>query len=218
MNLEHLRKDIELDADLPGAHLQLNSTWGLFSPRAIDQGSRLLLAYLDVQQDDITLDMGCGYGPLGLAIAQQSVAGHVHLIDKDFVAVDYARANAQRNQLDNTTIYLSNGFSAVPKDLSLSLVVSNLPAKVGNELFFITFYDAYQRFATGWAHRSGYHQWFKKFYKTRIYRSIWQLLQTETECRLHGVYGNSLAIGANRLITALAGRGVAGNCAMALFA
>jgi len=44
---------------------------------------------------------------------------------------------------------LSNGFSAVPLDLPLSLVVSNLPAKVGNEFFQITFDDARRRMQPG---------------------------------------------------------------------
>ena len=93
--------------------------------------------------------MGCGYGPLGLAIASQCPQGQVHLVDKDFIAVEYTQANAKRNNLANAQAYLSNGFSAVPADLPLSLVVSNLPAKVGNEMFYITFTDAHRRMQPG---------------------------------------------------------------------
>ncbi|MEE9321819.1 MAG: methyltransferase [Granulosicoccus sp.] len=149
MSIDHLREDLVLDTHLLGASLRFHSTWGLFSPRAIDDGSRLLLDHLTVSSDEVALDIGCGYGPLGLAIAKQASAGQVHLIDKDFVAVDYARANAVRNGIDNVEIYLSNAFSAVPADLPLSLVVSNLPAKVGNELFHITFSDAHARMQPG---------------------------------------------------------------------
>ena len=132
-----------------GSSLCLHTTWGLFSPRAIDEGSTLLLEHLEVHDDDIVLDLGCGYGPLGLSIAKQASQGRVHLVDKDFVAVDYCRDNASRNQINNAEIYLSNGFSAVPEDLPLSLVVSNLPAKVGNEFFQITFDDANRRMRPG---------------------------------------------------------------------
>lgn len=144
-DVDKLRHDQILNAELLGNTLQFNTTWGLFSPRAIDDGTLLLLDHLQVSRDDIALDMGCGYGPLGLAIASSCTSGVVHLVDKDFVAVDYAKANAERNNLANTEVYLSNGFSAVPEDLRLSLVVSNLPAKVGNEMFYIAFYDAYRR-------------------------------------------------------------------------
>lgn len=149
MSIDALREDLVLDADLPGARLRLHSTWGLFSPREVDAGSRLLLEHLNVREDECALDLGCGYGPLGLAIARQAPLGRVHLVDRDFVAIDYARENARRNALDNVEVYLSNGFGAVAPDLALSLVVSNLPAKVGNELFRLLFHDAHARMVPG---------------------------------------------------------------------
>ncbi len=149
MKLEDLRKDLVINTSLAGHSVRLHSTWGLFSPRAIDEGSVLLLDHLDVKSDDIALDMGCGYGPIGLSIAQRATQGSVHMVDKDFLAVDYANANAERNKLPNARAYLSNGFSHVESDLPLSLVVSNLPAKVGNEFFQIMFADAHQRMQPG---------------------------------------------------------------------
>jgi len=149
MSIDELRRDQVIDADLPGVRLRLHATWGLFSPRAIDAGSRLLLEHLDVRANEVALDLGCGYGPIGLAIARQAPAGRVHLIDRDFVAVDYSRANAERNRLDNVEVYLSNGFAAVAPELPLTLVVSNLPAKVGNELFRLIFHDAHARMVPG---------------------------------------------------------------------
>ena len=149
MSLDHLRKDLVINTTVAGHKLCLHSTWGLFSPRAVDEGSELLLQHLEVFSDDIALDMGCGYGPLGLSIAQRATAGSVHMLDKDFLAVDYANANAQRNFLPNARAYLSNGFSHVDPALKLSLVVSNLPAKVGNEFFQILFNDAHRQMQPG---------------------------------------------------------------------
>ena len=71
------------------------------------------------------------------------------MLDKDFLAVDYANANAERNGLSNARAYLSNGFSHVDPALKLSLVVSNLPAKVGNEFFQILFDDAHRQMQPG---------------------------------------------------------------------
>ncbi|MBX2878866.1 MAG: methyltransferase [Granulosicoccus sp.] len=149
MSVEQLRKDIVLETTLAGHDLVLHSTWGLFSPKSVDEGSLLLLDYLAIRDDDLALDMGCGYGPLGLSIAQQATRGHVHMVDKDFLAIDYAAANAQRNHLNNTSVYLSNGFSHVDRELQFSLVVSNLPAKVGNEFFQILFHDACRQMQPG---------------------------------------------------------------------
>lgn len=149
MQLDKLREDLCLHCELLGSPFNLHTTWGLFSPRSIDEGTLLLLDHLEVATDEVALDLGCGYGPLGLAIARQASRGRVHLIDRDFIAVDYTRANAERNAIDNVEIYLSNSFSAVAADLPLSLVVSNLPAKVGNELFYLTFHDAHARMQPG---------------------------------------------------------------------
>jgi len=149
MSLAQLKKDLVIDASLAGGSLQLHTTWGLFSPRGIDEGSALLLDHLHVEPDDVALDMGCGYGPLGLSIAQRAVNGAVHMVDKDFLAVEYANANAKRNNLPNAQAYLSNGFSHVDPELRFSLVVSNLPAKVGNEFFQIMFDDAFQAMQPG---------------------------------------------------------------------
>ncbi len=148
-DVDKLRPDQIINAELLGTPLTFHTTWGLFSPRAIDDGTLLLLDHLQIARNEIVLDMGCGYGPLGLAIASLCTDGQVHLVDKDFVAVEYTAANAKRNNLTNTHVYLSNGFSAVPQDLALTTVVSNLPAKVGNEMFYISFYDAHQRMQPG---------------------------------------------------------------------
>ena len=54
------------------------------------------------------LDLGCGYGPIGLALARQCHKGQVHMIDKDFVAVELANDNAKRNGITNAKAYLSD--------------------------------------------------------------------------------------------------------------
>ena len=152
MNLDALRRDLVLDAELPGARLRLHATWGLFSPRGIDAGTRLLLEVLEregIGAGTAALDVGCGYGPIGLALAKAAPDADVHLIDRDFVAVDYARANAARNGIANARAYLSDGFSAVPGDVRFDLVASNLPAKVGNELYRLLFADAHARMNPG---------------------------------------------------------------------
>ena len=69
MTVEHLRKDLVVTTDLVGRSFTFKTTWGIFSPRAIDDGTLLLLDHLEVKPDDIALDMGCGYGPICNAIA-----------------------------------------------------------------------------------------------------------------------------------------------------
>jgi len=149
MSVEHLRKDLVFTTELVGRPFTFHTTWGIFSPRGIDEGTLLLLDHLQVEKDDVALDMGCGYGPIGLSIAEQARNGHVHMVDKDFLAIEYAASNALRNGLSNIEAYLSNGLSHVSGDVRFNLVVSNLPAKVGNEFFQIMFHDVHRQMSPG---------------------------------------------------------------------
>ena len=162
--IEELKKDITLKANLCGNSLEFKTTWGLFSPEAIDAGTELLLNTLkktdqgqtstDLKKFSINktldiLDLGCGYGPIGIALGKIATSGSIHLIDKDFVAVEYAEKNAKLNGIENSKCYLSNGFSAVPKDARFDLIISNLPAKISKEFFWILFAEANEHLKPG---------------------------------------------------------------------
>ncbi len=146
--LDKIRSDIEFRESVRGIELAYRTTWGLFSPKNVDEGSRLLLDHLEINDDDDTLDLGCGYGPLGLTMARLAPQGTSVLVDKDFVAVEYSRRNAELNRIGNTEIFLSNGFDQIG-DRSFDLIVSNLPAKTGKELYYLYFYDALVRMNPG---------------------------------------------------------------------
>ncbi len=147
-DLERLRRDIVFDTELRGRRLRFHSTWGLFSPREIDAGTRLLVERVEVARDDHCLDLGCGYGAIGCALAAAAPGGRTLMVDKDFVAVDYARANAERNGLGHCEARLSNGFAQVP-ETGFDLIASNIPAKVGKELLWLLLGDACRRLRPG---------------------------------------------------------------------
>lgn len=143
--LDELRADIRFTAELGGRNLRIHSTWGLFSPRGIDEGTRLLLRHTEVRATDDCLDLGCGYGPIGLALAVLASEGRTLMVDKDFVAVDYSNRNARRNGIGNARAQLSNGFDQIDSDLRFDLVASNIPAKVGKEMLSLYLHDALER-------------------------------------------------------------------------
>ncbi len=147
--VERLREDIVFKTSINNVDFEFRSTWGIFSPRAIDEGTRLLLDHVQVERGDNCLDLGCGYGPLGLALATMAPDGRSCLIDKDYIAVEFARKNAEINDIHNVDIFLSNGFSNIPRSQRFDLIVSNLPAKAGKELFYLYFYDALVRMEPG---------------------------------------------------------------------
>lgn len=146
--IEHLREDLRFQATLRGQTLNFRSTWGLFSPREVDEGSRLLLDHIQVAADADCLDLGCGYGVIGLTLARLAPGGHTTLVDKDFVAIDYCRKNIALNSIENADACLSNGFDAI-QDRRFDVIASNIPAKVGNELMTLFFYDAQRQLRTG---------------------------------------------------------------------
>lgn len=147
--LAALKQDLQFETDLMGNRFTFNTTWGLFSPRGIDEGTDLLLNYLQVGANETILDIGCGYGPLGLAMGAHAKEGEVHMVDKDYLAVEYANRNAAQNELPHCKAYLSNGLSAVSDELRFDTVVSNIPAKVGRELLTILLCESYRQMKPG---------------------------------------------------------------------
>lgn len=136
-----LRKDLRIETKLAGHSLRFKTTWGLFSPRQIDAGTKLLVEKIQISPDAHCLDMGCGYGPIGIALAKQCPDGHVLMVDKDFVAIQYTEENIALNGLSNAKAALCNGFEKV--EGKFDCITSNIPAKVGNELLTIWMYDAH---------------------------------------------------------------------------
>jgi len=148
-DIPQLKKDLSIQATLLGHDLTLKTRWGVFSPRAIDDGTLLLMKYLDIDECDKCLDLGCGYGPIGLSVAKSCPQGEVHMVDKDFVAVELSNNNAKLNHIDNAQAYLSDAFLSVNKDNYFDQIISNVPAKVGREQLSIILYDAYDALKPG---------------------------------------------------------------------
>ncbi|UNU73828.1 methyltransferase [Moraxella nasovis] len=143
------RNDITFTQDVLGKPFSFATTWGIFSPEKLDDGSLMLLDYIDFKDDDTSIDLGCGYGVLGMTAARECPNGQHFLIDKDFVAVEYARLNCEKNGLKNTHVQLSNGFNQVDNTQKFSLVMSNLPAKASKEQHYLYLLDAYERMEMG---------------------------------------------------------------------
>ena len=139
---ERLKQDIVFRQRVRGFELAFRSTWGLFSARRIDEGTAMLIDRLELAPGATALDLGAAYGAVGLVMAKLCPQGQVHMVDKDFVAVEYARINAEANRLTNCQVYLSNAFSCVPAKVRFDVIAANLPANVGGEMLSIILSDA----------------------------------------------------------------------------
>ncbi len=143
------REDLRFEESVLGKPMKFTSTWGLFSPEKLDDGSLMLLDHIEFRPADSSIDLGCGYGILGMTAARECPQGQHLLIDKDFVAIEYAKKNCAVNNLTNTDVQLSNGFRHVDPKRKFDLVMSNLPAKASKEQHYLYLLDAYNAMTPG---------------------------------------------------------------------
>lgn len=146
--IRKLKEDIVFETNLRDFPIVFHTTYGLFSPKEIDEGTLLLLKHLEIKPEDKTLDLGCGYGPIGLTMAKLAPHGRTHMTDNNFTAVNFAKKNTSLNHIVNTRIYLSNGFNTIDEN-NFDVIASNLPAKIGKELFWIFLHDAKEHLKPG---------------------------------------------------------------------
>ncbi|MEH6456134.1 MAG: methyltransferase [Cocleimonas sp.] len=142
--LDEYRKDIKFTEILCDQTLSYNSTWGIFSPREIDAGTKLMMKYIEINPSDDCFDLGCGYGPIGLTMAKLAPQGNTLLVDKDFMAVEYSNKNAAVNKITNAKAMLSNGFQHIDAKQRFDVIASNVPAKVGKEMMSLMLHDAHK--------------------------------------------------------------------------
>ena len=133
-----------------GTHeLQFIVSQEIFSSLDIDKGTQRLLRSLlfeNINSYSKALDLGCGYGPIGIALKKLSPNSEVHMVDIDSISLDYAVENSKLNGVENVKVYPSVGFDQVI-DRDFDLIVSNIPAKIGKKALEHFILDAQQYLA-----------------------------------------------------------------------
>jgi len=104
----------------------------LFSTFDLDHGTDVLLRTIAPNNPKSILDIGCGYGPIGIVLAKKNPQAQVTMIDKDLLAVRYTKLNIEKNNIHNANVLGSVGMEQI-MDKTFDLIVSNIPAKIGDK-------------------------------------------------------------------------------------
>jgi len=119
---------------LLGNELLFTTDNGVFSKNRVDYGSRVLLAAFNADKTPAGpwLDLGTGYGPIGLALAKKWPERQVTMVDVNELALDLARQNAVANQIENVEIKTSDIYANVTQ--RYAAIVTNPPVRAGKQV------------------------------------------------------------------------------------
>lgn len=137
----------EITVNLNGTKTQVLTAGGIFSPEHIDQGTLVLLAHIEAANPTGTfLDLGCGWGPIALALALKSPKATIYAIDVNERSLQLTKLNAE-------TLGISNIIACkpdeVPEEIVFDEIWSNPPIRVGKKVLHEILNQWIRRLAEG---------------------------------------------------------------------
>lgn len=134
---------------LKGQTFRFKTDNGVFSKKEVDFGSKLLIETFSFSEvDGDVLDVGCGYGPIGLSIAKLDTSRNVHMIDVNERALGLAKENASVNHVENVTIYESDRLLNV-KGNKFASILTNPPIRAGKKVVHDIFEQSHEHLVFG---------------------------------------------------------------------
>lgn len=115
-----------INTNIKGIDLKFNTSSKIFSPHSVDKGTLAMLSQVEFKENDKVLDIGCGYGVVGILASKIIGKQNVVMSDIDENAVALAKENAKINDVEGIKILLSDGFKNI-EDKDFTLILSNPP-------------------------------------------------------------------------------------------
>ena len=129
---------------LRGFSLSFTSDHGVFSKGEVDFGSRTMIeAFSESEVEGDILDLGCGYGPIGITLAKAFPNRKIVLSDINERAISLARQNAFQNNTSNVEFHVSDRFESFSNRRFASILI-NPPIRAGKKVIFQMFEESYQ--------------------------------------------------------------------------
>lgn len=120
--------------NLRGHDFRFKTDNGVFSKAEVDFGSRLLIDTFEPTDDQgIILDVGCGYGPIGLSLGRCFPNASVHMVDVNERALGLSSENAKLNNISNVQIYQSDCLTSVTEK-GFTDILTNPPIRAGKNI------------------------------------------------------------------------------------
>jgi 16S rRNA (guanine1207-N2)-methyltransferase len=117
---------------LRGNSFEFVTASSVFSKKRVDLGTRLLIETMALPETGTVLDVGCGYGAVGITAAASNPQLRVVMTDVNLRAVRLARQNAEKNKVSNAEVRCGYLYEPV-KDSTFNCVLSNPPVSAGME-------------------------------------------------------------------------------------
>jgi 16S rRNA (guanine1207-N2)-methyltransferase len=138
------------DFTLKGRTFRFKSDNGVFSKKEVDFGSRLLVESFNLNEavEGNILDVGCGYGPIGISIAAAYPDRTIEMIDINSRAVELSKENAASNGIANVNIYESDRFDKVASNL-FAAILTNPPIRAGKSVVHEILEESYRSLVAG---------------------------------------------------------------------
>src|SRR6266852_9113412 len=127
------RRQAQIHPLIRGHPFAFRTDAGVFSSDKIDRGTELLLEAIEIGPCELILDLGCGYGAIGIVAARLSEGGHVILTDVNERAVALARANVAANDIRNAEVRLGDLYAPVA-DAFFDHILCNPPIRAGRKV------------------------------------------------------------------------------------
>lgn len=143
-NLKSQEKDIYVNIKDRKFHFITDN--GVFSKSGLDFGSRLLIESAISIKKIKVLDLGCGYGPIGIIYKNFNPETEVIMTDINIRASDLADKNAKLNQVNVMTVN-GDGFSKVTE--KFDMIMTNPPIRTGKENIYRLFQESYEHLLPG---------------------------------------------------------------------
>ena len=134
-NNENLPSNItKIDCFIRGKKFTFNSDNGVFSKNGVDFGSRLLLDFIPLEEvGGKILDLGCGYGVIGIALNKLTGA-NVDMVDVNLRAIHLASINIKENHCQNVCVFESNVYSNI--NSKYTCIITNPPIRAGKKVVY----------------------------------------------------------------------------------